>query len=348
MKHFTKKLLCAVTALLFGVIPLIAQNPIGYVPGKYGLSSWAINNQRVASQYNYFLDATIQNGFGTWNFPAYQIQNLLNFSGRSFNPFNTNAPVKVIDINSANTETLVLSSASCSGNLCTIALASAAYTHNSFVLRSGTCGLDEAINDLGVAGGEVIIDQGFYDAGCTASTITGTTAGLAVPYAANVYLHDISNGKDQWYNVQPTTLSALAVPTTSANLTCAATAGLVCQSATVGGIWPNSAEYVGDIYVDALGGWSVASTTATLTPSASGTNILQFNSPAASAGAVGWLPFGGLAYNSTTYVLPVTASNCVLSTAYTGYPVCAMGAAATMLGPVVTTSLIPQSGGIAA
>jgi len=143
-------------------------------------------------------------------------------------------------------------------------------------------------------------------------------------------------------------VTALAVPTTSATLVCATTAGLVCQSATTGGTWPNSAEFVGYIYVDALGGWSVASTTASLTPSASGTNVLQFNSPAASTGAVGWLPFGGLAYNTTTYVLPVTATNCTLSTAFTGYPVCAIGANATMTAPVVTTSLIPQSGGIAA
>ncbi len=38
---------------------------------------------------------------------------------------------------------------------------------------------------------------------------------------------------------------------------------------------------------------------------------------------------------------------CTPSTKFTGYPVCAIGATATVLGPIVTTQLIPQSGGIA-
>ena len=351
MKRFLTAVM--VVALLAGTMFAQGSNP-GVQPGKYGFSAWAINNQRVASQYNYYIDSTFQNGLGTYSFPQNQIQGALNLSGRQVNPFNTNASVTVQDVVSANTETVALSSApSCSGSYCTLSLA-VTTTHNSFVLRSGTCGLREALNDLGTNGGEVIVDQGFYDAGCTAATITGLTVGTSSPniggpgLQANQYIHDISAGKDTWYNLQPATLTALAVPTTSATLVCAATAGMVCQSATTGGTWPNSAEYVGDIYVDSLGGWSVASTTATLTPSATGTNVLQFNSPAASTGAVGWLPFGGLTYNSATYVLPVTATNCTLSTAFTGYPVCAIGSNATMLGPVVTSSLIPQSGGIAA
>ena len=168
---------------------------------------------------------------------------------------------------------------------------------------------------------------------------------------ANQAIHDISYGQDTWYNLQPATLStALAVPVGSANLTCASTAGLVCQSATAGGTWPNSAEYVGAVYVDALGGWSAATTTHTLTPSATGTNVLQYNSPAASAGVAGWLPHGGLTYNSADYVLPVDNVNvkCTHSTLFTAYPVCAIGSNATVLGPVVTTSLIPQAAPIAA
>lgn len=347
--RFVVLALALCTALIptgFAQAPANAPNP-----GKYGLTGWAINNQRVASQYNYYIDSTFQTAVGgTFTFPSKLCAATLNFgANRNVGPFATNATVKIIDINSANTETVTGVAPTYSGGTCSLAFSTSnTHTAGSYILRSGTCGLREAMNDLALQGGEVIVDQRFYDDGCTATTITGLTTSTAFPLQANQYIHDISNGQDTWYNLQPSTLSALAVPTTSATLVCAATAGLVCQSATTGGTWPNSAEFVGDIYVDALGGWSVASTTATLTPSASGTNVLQFNSPAASTGAVGWLPFGGLTYNTTTYVLPVTATNCTLSTTFTAYPVCAIGSNATMLGPVVTTSLIPQSGGIAA
>jgi hypothetical protein len=329
-----------------------AQNPAtwGTYAGRYGLSGWAVNGQRVASQFNYYVDSSFQNGSGgLFTFPVSTCTQALTLGGgKNINPFNTNASVKILDINSANTETVSGVTPTISGSLCTLSFTTSnTHTAGSYFLRSGTCGVREALNDLGTNGGEVIIDQKFYDDGCTAATFT-VAATLGGTLQANQYIHDISNGQDTWYNLQPSTLTALAVPTTSAALTCASTAGLVCQSATTGGTWPNSAEHVGEIYVDSLGGWSVASTDASLTPSASGTNVLQFNSPAASTGAVGWLPFGGLAYNSTTYVLPVSASTCTLSTLFTGYPVCAMGSNATITGPVTTTSLIPQSGGIAA
>jgi hypothetical protein len=315
--------------------------------GQYGLTAWAIDNQRVASQYNYYIPSTLNSGLGgTFTFPISACQNSLYKGVYGFTPFNTNATVQVNDDVSANTETIALTSVTYSGSTCTLAL-STANTHYSFRLRSGTCGLREALNDLNGKAGTVIVDQKFYDDGCTASTIT-TAATVGGTLQANQLINDISGNGPAWYNLEPSTLTALAVPTTSANLTCATTAGLVCQSATTGGTWPNSAEYAGDIYVDALGGWSVASTTATLTPSASATNVLQFNSPAASTGAYGWLPFGGLTYNSATYVIPVTSSICTLSTTFTAYPVCAIGSNATVTTPVTTTSLIPQSGGIAA
>ena len=316
--------------------------------GQYGLTAWAIDNQRVASQYNYYIPSTFNSGLGgTYTFPISVCQTPLFKGVYGFSPFAVNASVNIIDAVSANTEVAAesavptLNGSTCSLNLTTV------NSHYSFVLRSGTCGLREALNDLNGKAGVVIIDQKFYDDGCTTATIT-TAATVGGTLQSNQLINDISGNGPPWYNLQPTTLSALAVPTASANLTCATTPGLVCQSATTGGTWPNSAEYVGDIYVNSLGGWSAASVTHTLTPSASATNVLQFNSPAASTGAVGWLPFGGLTYNSAAYVLPVTSSTCTLSTLFTAYPVCAIGANATITTPVTTTSLIPQAGGIAA
>src|ERR1700691_3160372 len=234
--------------------------------GNYRLSAWAINNQRVASQVNYNIPSTFNSGLGgTYTFPADACLEAVHAGVRGIQPFNANASVNIIDAVSANTEIVTETAPTINSSTCTINM-SPANTHYSFNLRSGTCGLREALNDLGGKGGEVIIDQKWYDDGCTASIIT-TSATLGGTLQANQYIHDISNGQDTWYNLQPSTLTALAVPTTSANLTCATTAGLVCQSATTGGTWPNSAEYVGDIYVDALGGWSGASTTANVTPS---------------------------------------------------------------------------------
>lgn len=326
-------------------------------PGKYGATAWAVNNQRVASQFNYYIDSLASSGLGAYTFPPSVIYQAVpkgsqGFAGGSAagtplaGPFNTNATVKVIDVVSANTETVAITANSCGtgagvSSACTLSL-STSNAHSSYILRSGTCGLREALNDLNGQGGEVIVDQRFYDDGCTAATITGLTFSATTPPMATQLIHDISNNQDAYYSIQPATVSQIGAPTTSANLTCATTAGLVCQSATTGGTWPNSAEIVGEIYVDALGQWSIASTTATLTPGASGTNVLQYNSPAASTGAVGWLPWGGATYNSATYVLPVTATNCTLSTVMTLYPVCAIGANAQITTPVVTGSLIPN------
>ncbi len=336
-------LILAIIALAIGCF---AQYPGPAPNGKYGLNPWAINNQRIASQYNYDIPSIFSASANAFVFPSSVLQQALNLSGRQVNPFAVNAQIKVIDLTSANTETVTLSSITTAGGYSTLNT-NAANAHYSYDLRSATCGLREALNDLGGAGGEVIVDQGFYDAGCTAATITGLTFSTSNQPVATQLIHDISNGQDAWYSIQAATLTAISAPTTSANLTCATTAGLVCQSATTGGTWPNSAEYVGEFYVDALGQWSPSSTTATLTPGASGTGVLQFNSPAATAGAVGWLPFGGTTYNSASYILPVTATNCTLSTVFTQYPVCAIGSNATITAPSTTGSLNPQAGGIA-
>lgn len=338
-------------AIVTLVASAFAQGPANAPnPGKYGLTAWAINNQRVASQYNYYIDASAQSGFGgTFTFAAKVCNQTLNFgANRNVPAFATNASVKIIENgNNSATETVSGVTPTYSGSTCTLPF-STSNTHNSFILRSGTCGLREALNDLNGQGGEVIVDQRFYDDGCSASTITGLTFSTTNLPIATQLVHDISNGNDVWYSIQANTLTAISAPTTSASLTCATTAGLVCQSATTGGTWPNSQEFVGEFYVDCLGQWSASSTTANLTPSASGTNVLQFNSPAATAGACGWLPFGGLTYNSASYILPVTASNCTLSTTFTQYPVCAIGSNATITAPSTTGSLNPQAGGIAA
>ena len=190
--------LLAVVGLLLATA--VGQNPATYGTnaGRYGMTAWAINNQRVASQFNYYIDSSFQNGIGSsYSFPIGAITQALPLGGnKNVNPFNTNATVKIVDINSTLTETVALTSVTYSGSIATLAL-SATNAHTSYVLRSGTCGLREALNDLGGQGGEVIIDQKFYDDGCTAATIT-TSATIGGTLQANQYIHDISNGQDTW------------------------------------------------------------------------------------------------------------------------------------------------------
>ena len=184
--------------------------------GNYGLTAWAINNQRVASQFNYNIPSIFNSGEGgTYTFPAEACNEAIHAGVRAVQPFNANASVNIIDDVSANTETVAETAPTITSSTCTVNM-SPANPHYSFHLRSGTCGVREALNDLNGNGGEVIIDQKFYDDGCTAATFT-VAATLGGTLQANQYIHDISNGQDTWYSLQPSTLSALAVPTTSAN-----------------------------------------------------------------------------------------------------------------------------------
>jgi hypothetical protein len=171
-KAFALFTLCVVTLC---ALPTQAQNPAtwGSASGRYGMSAWAINNQRVASQYNYDIDSTFGGNAisaGAFTFPIGTCTQALAFGGgRNLNPFNANASIRIVDIASGSSETVTPAATpvSYAGGTCTINV-TPTNTHTSFHLRSGTCGLREALNDLGGLGGEVIVDQKFYDDGCTA------------------------------------------------------------------------------------------------------------------------------------------------------------------------------------
>jgi hypothetical protein len=201
MKLFSKLSQICVALLVVAAIaiPSFAQNPATYgtAGGRYGLTGWAINNQRVASQYNYYIDSVISQGaaLGLFQFPAMTCQQALPFGGKNVNPFNTNATVKVVDIVSANTETVALSSITLSQAVCSLSLATSnPHATDSYILRSGTCGLKEAQNDKGANAGTIIVDQKFYDDGCNAATITSLVGGVT-----NDYIVDISNGQYNTY-----------------------------------------------------------------------------------------------------------------------------------------------------
>ena len=68
---------------------------------------------------------------------------------------------------------------------------------------------------MGLNGGEVIIDQKFYDERCTLATITGLNplvTSTSGPILSNQYAHDISNGQNTWYAIKPTTFTLISPP----------------------------------------------------------------------------------------------------------------------------------------
>lgn len=338
-------------AALFATVTLLFTAAIAQGPanapgaGRYGLTGWAINNQRVASQFNYYLDATFQTGVGgTFSFPAKACASLLNFGGgKNVGPFATNARVNIIDQVAANTEVVNGVAPVYSGGTCSLAF-SVANTHSagSYVLRSATCGLREALNDLGTNGGEVIVDQKFYDDGCTAATITGLSALVSSttgPIYQNQYVHDISNGQDTWYALRNSATTLIA-------------AGVLPVSATVtGGTFTNGNVIETYTYVDALGRESLPSAETTQATGGT-TNGIVITAPAASTGAVGYRVYftavGGASGSEIAAGAGAAgdpnSTNCTLTTLENLRPACAIGANFTALAPVTSTSKQPTIG----
>lgn len=110
-------------------------------PGATVCRPGRINNQRVASQYNYYIDSLSTSGLGAYTFPPQVIyQGLPLGGGKYLNPFNTNATVKIVDINSTLTETVAFNSNSCTSaggvaSVCTLSLPELEYPlflHSAF------------------------------------------------------------------------------------------------------------------------------------------------------------------------------------------------------------------------
>ena len=100
--------------------------------------------------------------------------------GGSFIPFNTNAPIQIVDTNPALNEVVTPTSVMVSGSSCTIHV-NPVNQHYSFTLRSGTFGLQEAINAAGGAiATTVVVTPSFTAAGGQTSTITNAKGSTAV------------------------------------------------------------------------------------------------------------------------------------------------------------------------
>lgn len=209
-------------------------------------------------------------------------------------------------------------------------------------VRSGTFGLQEAINDAaGAGGGVVTVDQ----------TWGGTNAMLAaaIPYAS-VSIEDLRFAAPQYWNVSPGASTFLAVPTTLVAGTAASNLGL---ASGVVGTWTAGTVHLCISYVDLMGNEGPCSLDFAATAVVS--QAIGFTAPAASTGAVGYTIYASLVGGTyaLAYKVPITSSICRLTTVETVTAACALtnttynqtGVGAVVAALTVNTArLAPQLG----
>ena len=208
-------------------------------------------------------------------------------------------------------------------------------THGqSAIVQSGTGGLQEAINDLfqqgasGGLGGIVVIDSAWHQyVNSLPSQVPDTVIGALTPYA-NVSIEDDRRGSPRYWNLTPTGL-ALAAPTLPAaviagQLACDSTHQSCSDASVVGSASWGGAVYLAIAYVDIAGNEGPPSATTNWTSAAS--KAIDIGAPAASTGAVGWIPYLSLSGGTyaQAYQLPVTSALCTLTTLETVTPACAL------------------------
>jgi hypothetical protein len=119
-----------------------------------------VEGQIVAAQFGEFKVQNEGNGF------AFDPANCnISGGGKNFPAFAIGTPVKIVDTNPAQIETVTPIGASITGSYCAVSLP-AHYTHTSFYLTSGTGGLQEAItNSKALAGGPntILLNAEWYE-----------------------------------------------------------------------------------------------------------------------------------------------------------------------------------------
>ena len=159
--------------------------------------------------------------FNLWSINA-QSPNTYIFQGRTicsssgqnvnFFTFATNAPVLIADNNTAVSEVKTPSSIILTAGTCGVQIAPT-NTHYSFQLKSGTAGLQEAINSVVSAGGipaTILLDRNWWS---TANTIPGTSGAAIIAAATGgpgILLKDITTSPISYYVWNGTAYSAAA------------------------------------------------------------------------------------------------------------------------------------------
>ena len=324
VKRFIASIFCA---LALFALPAMGISQLSYVAGEF-----------VASQYqNWGAVAQVASGNASTGSSAITVVGgyIVLPDGREIVPFAVGVPFVVSDANPELITPTAVSGCYKSQGLnqngilvtCTIT-ASFTYIHGpGSGLLSGTGGVAEAINDaFSKGGGIVVVDNAVKVntscSGCYASFNAMIAAQLVY---SSVTIRDQRTGPGQVWQAAQSVATILAAPAT---LT-AATVGFAINGANAtGGNYVGADTYYYCIsYVDVMGNEGPCSATFSAATAGTGsTNQIGFSTPAASAGAVGFIPYISLlsgSYN-LTYQVPVTASVCTLTKIETVTPACAV------------------------
>lgn len=252
----------------------------------------------------------------------------------------TNTPIIVGGGNNQETVTPTAVSYDSYGNiLITAAFANAHSTGDQ--VRSGTVGLQEALNFVASLGGGTVVLSSIW------ATFGGTSAMISASVVnVNTEIVDNRTGGLMLAGNFPSSVTALASPT--AVSTSAATFGLL-TTATTGGSIPTASTYrVGITYVDALGGETALSTdtasTSTITSGATSTNVLGLTSPAALTGAIGYRVYVSAASGaSLSEILYPVGNSAITGTAVAGavLPCFQIGTPVTINAIITGTAKVP-------
>lgn len=237
--------------------------------------------------------------FNLWSING-QSPNTYIFQGRSvcnsqgqnvqFFDFSTTGPVLIADANTANSEVKTPSAIVNTAGSCGVTIAPS-NNHYNFTLKSGTAGLQEAINSLDGQGAWptlVILDKNWWS---NANQIPGTTAATILGAAkgdASVIIEDVTtlgptyyvwNGSvyasGTWVNTAPTAATGAAAGTATSKVATgtalSGTYSFTTGTGTTGTVftetWANSGQFQA-----APGSCTVTSTGATAPPTLTVTN----------------------------------------------------------------------------
>lgn len=210
-------------------------------------------------------------------------------------------------------------------------------------VRSGTYGLQEAINyAASIGGGEVVVDGYWALGGGTTAVVTGASVPTTVTIADN------RTGGMQSFGLVPGGVTPIAAPT--AVSTAAAANGLLTTSSTGGTIAASAGTFrLGVTYVDAFGGETTlsvdtASAATIAIGSATSTNSIGLTSPAAIAGAIGYRVYMTAAAGATlTEILYPVGNAAITGTAVSGaaLPCFAIGTPVTINAIITGTAKVP-------
>lgn len=148
--------------------------------------------------------------FANWGING-QNANVFIFPGRTvcnsaaqntnFFVFNTNAPVWIVDQQSANNEVVTPATVTNTAGSCGFT-ASPTHTHYTFQVKSGTAGLQEAINTVKAGGGipaSIVLDRNWWTYANQITGTKGTTIIGAAVGGPGVILQDITVAPTVYY-----------------------------------------------------------------------------------------------------------------------------------------------------